>query len=371
MLRLGVTGDVDLAPLFFPLEAGWAATPSGLVTSVGTLAELEARLLAAELDIAPISPLTYAQHQTRLYLLPYPVRAFDLASDALFLISNKRLDKYDKPKVAVAPSSATGQAILSLIERNFYSFEAQYQRVPSEVSALTALQNGADICILSGETGMRAVGPAKGKGYFVEDLSKAWWLSFELSLPLVMFGVRREWTEQEPEAIALTRATIQMFRSAVQHAKEQMPTLTEQAEKRTNLPAPVLTDHYAAQRYELNQNHLRGLLEFYRRATALRLISPVDDLEFFPPLGVTAPGPASPPRRIAPERPSLRRASENGGDEGDENESDDHASPEPPTTPRSRPSSPAAQRRATAQGLRVIKGGKDPEPDALEEEVPD
>ncbi|MEI6042792.1 MAG: MqnA/MqnD/SBP family protein [Chloroflexota bacterium] len=326
MVRLGVTTDLDLAPLFFPLEAGWVATPPGLVTSNGTLNELEARLLAGELDIAPISPLTYAQNQAELYLMPYPVRASDLASDALFLISNKRMDKYEKPKVAVPPGSAIGEVILKLIGRNFYSIEAQFQNVANDIAALDALRSESDICILGGETGIRAVGPAKGKGYFVEDLSKAWWLLYELPLPLLLLGVRREWTEQEPEATQVTRATIQMFRSALQSSKEQMATLTAQVEKRTGLLAQALSDHYAAQRHEINSNHLRGLLEFYRRASGANLIPPVADLSFFPLLGTTPSGPATPPRRTITEAPTNSRT---------------------------------RREQAEAQGLKVIKGGKE------------
>jgi predicted solute-binding protein len=354
MLRLGVTNDVDLAPLFFPIEAGWAATPTGMVTVDGTLPELETQLLAGKLDMAPIGPLTYARNTDKLVLLPHPVRAFDLASDALFLISNKRLDKYEKPKVAVAPTGATGEAILSLIGRNFYSFEPQFQSVPNEVNALNALKNGADLCILSGETGMRAVGPAKGKGYFVEDLSKAWWLYYELSLPLILIGIRREWTTQEPTAMELSRATMQMFRTATLKAKEQMPTLSGIAEKRTGLPAEALETHFAAQRYELNINHLRGLLEFYRRAALANLIPPVADLDFYPLPVAAVPAPPAPPRRTVQERPlGLVR---------------DKAEGETPT--RSRSSGRNRRAQAEAQGLRVIKGGKD-KPGAVEEETDD
>ncbi len=351
MLRLGLTNDVDLAPLFFPLEAGWAATPPGLETKNGTLAELETMLLAGELDIAPIGPSTYANHQKSLFLLPYPVRAFDLAADALFLISNKRLDKYEKPKVAVAPTATTGEVILSVISRNFYSFEPQFIRVSSEISALTALTGEADICVLSGEIGMRSVGPAKGKGYFVEDLTKAWWLYTEMSLPLVLFAVRRAWTEQEANAIQMSRAVMQMFRGGLQQAKDQMPTLTERAEKRTGLPAEALTGHYAAQRYELNQNHLRGLLEFYRRAGQARITPFVEDLEFYPPLVTPAPAPPAPPRRSISE--------------------DDLAKIKNGEKPNSRPRPNSASNRAAAQGLRVIKGGKDPATEGEDEDKED
>ncbi len=356
MLRLGVTNDVDLAPLFFPIEAGWAATPPDLTTSDGnSLSELEQRLLAGQLDIAPIGPLTYAQHQKELFLLPYPVRTYDIAADALFMISKKRMDKYETPKIAVAPSSATGEAVVKIIGRHFYHIEPTMQNVTSEVAALDALKGSADICIVSGETGMRAVGPAKGKGYFVEDLTKAWWLFYELPLPLVLFAVRRAWTEEDAIAPLLTRATMQMFRSALQTAKDQMPTLTERAEKRTGLPAPALTDHYAAQRYEFKETHLRGLLEFYRRATLAQLIPAVDDLAFFPPLGPTSPGPSAPPRRTITEQPR-------DGESSDRTDNERSGSRPRPTDSRAR------RERAAAQGLRVIKGGKDPKPDSTEGE---
>lgn len=357
MLRLGVTGDIDLAPLFFPVEAGWVATPAGMTTSNGTPAELETRLLAGELDISPVTPLTYARNQDRLLLLPYPVRAFDLAADSVFLISNKRLDKYDKPKVAVAPGSGVGEAILKLIARSFYSFEPQFVTVPSDVAALDALRANADMCIVSGETGMRAVGPAKGKGYYIEDLSKAWWVLYELTLPLVLFGIRKEWVTQEQDATNLARATIQMFRGAVQKAKEQMETLADRMEKRTGLPAEALASHYADQRYELNAMHLRGLLEFYRRAAGVGFIPPVADLNFFPLLNATPPAPPPPPRRTITER-QLEAISE-GKSEGRSSSRTRSNSPGS--------SSKAKRERAAAQGLRVIKGGKDGEPDNLDE----
>jgi hypothetical protein len=188
---------------------------------------------------------------------------------------------------------------------------------------------------------MCAVGPAKEKGYFVEDLSKAWWLLYELPLPLVLFGIRREWTEQEPVAAQATRAVIQMFRSAAQSAKEQMSTLTAHIEKRTGLLEQALNDHYAAQRYEINSHHLRGLLEFYRRSASAGLAPAVADLNFFPLLGATPSGPASPPRRTITE------------------------------VSNSRSSSHTRREQAEAQGLRVIKGGKEEGEDSEDEEEED
>ncbi len=341
MLRLGVTNDIDLAPLFFPVEAGWAATPTGLVTKNGTPAELEARLLNGELDIAPINPLTYAKNQAKLLLLPYPIRAFDLSSDAIFLVSNKRLDKYEKPKVAVSPGSGLGEAILRIIGPSFYSIEPHFLLVPGEVAALDALRGAADICILSGETGMRAVGPAKAKGYYVEDLTKAWWLQFELPIPLILFGVRIGWTEQEPGAVVLARATMQMFRTTLKNARDQMPILVEKAEKRTGLPAQVLTNHFSQQRYEFNQNHLRGLLDFYRRLALIQAAPVVADLKFFPILDPTPPGHNSPLHPVTQDQRPKEALEDR---------------PRPPAQGDYK----GGREKAEAQGFRVIKGGKDP-----------
>ena len=63
MLRLGRISYVNMAPVFFRLEAEVEE-----ITGVPT--ELNRRLLAGELDVAPIPSIEYARNADKLRLLP-------------------------------------------------------------------------------------------------------------------------------------------------------------------------------------------------------------------------------------------------------------------------------------------------------------
>lgn len=369
-LRLGLTADVDFAPLFFPLEAGWAGLPNGVTTRTDDPARLEKALLDGQLDIAPVNPVLFATHSSTLSLLPYPVKATDIASDSIFFISTKRPDQHDTASVAVSPNSQTGETLLKILAAKYYGLAPKPFPVASEAAALEALQGMADTCIISGEAAMRAAGWAKARGYFVEDLTKAWWIMTGLPLPTYLLAVRKEWARTDPEATNLARALMLSFRRAIQSGQEQRSTLLDRAANKTGLPAPALDDHYRLQRYELNEGHLRGLLEFYRRAAAQNLLPLVEDLDFFPSLTPLAAAPAPPPRRSQPEaprpaperqpspqRPALERMPKPAAAESEPAGAGAKTEPEQPHRSGSRRA--AVRAEAKAKGLRVIRGGKD------------
>jgi chorismate dehydratase len=63
VIRLGRISYVNMAPVFYRLDAE-VEEHSGVPT------ELNRRLLAGELDVAPISSIEYARNAERLRLLP-------------------------------------------------------------------------------------------------------------------------------------------------------------------------------------------------------------------------------------------------------------------------------------------------------------
>jgi chorismate dehydratase len=63
MIRLGRISYVNMAPVFHRLEVDVDEVP-------GVPTELNERLLAGEIDIAPISSIEYARNADRLRILP-------------------------------------------------------------------------------------------------------------------------------------------------------------------------------------------------------------------------------------------------------------------------------------------------------------
>jgi chorismate dehydratase len=63
MIRLGRISYVNMAPVFFELEAE-VEEVSGVPT------DLNERLIGGEIDLAPISSIAYGRHAGRLRILP-------------------------------------------------------------------------------------------------------------------------------------------------------------------------------------------------------------------------------------------------------------------------------------------------------------
>ena len=86
MIRLGRISYVNMAPVFYRLDAE--------VDEVqGVPTDLNARLLAGELDLAPISSIEYARNADRLRLLPRLCVSSEGAVDSIQLVARKPLEQ--------------------------------------------------------------------------------------------------------------------------------------------------------------------------------------------------------------------------------------------------------------------------------------
>ena len=106
MIRLGRISYVNMAPVFYRLEAE-------VEEIQGVPTELNCRLLAGELDVAPISSIEYARHADRLRLLPRLCVSSEGAVDSIQLVSRKPLEHVRT--VAVTPESATSVVLTKVL----------------------------------------------------------------------------------------------------------------------------------------------------------------------------------------------------------------------------------------------------------------
>ena len=106
MIRLGRISYVNMAPVFHRLEAEVEEVQ-------GVPTELNGRLLAGELDLAPISSIEYARNADRLRLLPRLCVSSEGAVDSIQLVSRKPLEQVRT--VAVTPESATSVVLTKVL----------------------------------------------------------------------------------------------------------------------------------------------------------------------------------------------------------------------------------------------------------------
>ncbi|HKN64611.1 MAG TPA: menaquinone biosynthesis protein, partial [Gaiellaceae bacterium] len=106
MVRLGRIAYVNMAPVFYRVDAEVEEVQ-------GVPTDLNRRLLAGEIDTAPISSIEYARHADSLRLLPRLCVASEGAVDSIQLVSRVPLERVGT--VAVTPESATSVALTKVL----------------------------------------------------------------------------------------------------------------------------------------------------------------------------------------------------------------------------------------------------------------
>src|SRR5438874_12840120 len=95
-----------MAPVFHRLEAD-------VEEVAGVPTELNAKLLAGELDLAPISSIEYARNADRLRILPRLCVSSEGAVDSIQLVSRVPLEQVRR--IAVTPESATSVVLTKVL----------------------------------------------------------------------------------------------------------------------------------------------------------------------------------------------------------------------------------------------------------------
>src|SRR5438128_4249536 len=106
MIRLGRISYVNMAPVFYRLEAE-------VEEIQGVPTDLNRRLIAGELDLAPISSIEYARNADRLRILPRLCVSSEGAVDSIQLVSRSPLEQVRR--IAVTPESATSIVLTKVL----------------------------------------------------------------------------------------------------------------------------------------------------------------------------------------------------------------------------------------------------------------
>ena len=244
MIRLGRISYVNMAPVFYRLE-----TDVQEVQGVPT--ELNRRLLAGELDVAPISSIEYARNADRLRLLPRLCVGSEGAVDSIQLVSRKPLEQVRT--VAVTPESATSVVLTRVLL-------PEARHVP--------LGEEADAKLLIGDAALKSAfeDPTPHLGRL--------WLE-RTGLPMV-FAV---WACPEPLPAGLAELEDALVAS-VRLARAEPERLAHEASDRYGYPAGFLARYFEKLRYRFGPRERAGLMTFLELAHEAGELQDVPELRF-------------------------------------------------------------------------------------------
>jgi chorismate dehydratase len=246
VIRLGRIGYVNMAPVFYRLDAD-VRELSGVPT------ELNRRLLAGELDLAPISSIEYARHAERLRILPRLCVGSEGAVDSIQLVS--RLPLEHVRTVAVTPESATSVVLTKVL-------------LPE--AAQVPLGADADAKLLIGDAALKSAFEDPTPHH---DLGRLW--RERTGLPMV-FAV---WAAPEPVADGLAELEDALVAS-VRRARAEPERLAHEASERYGYPAGFLARYFEKLRYRFGPRERAGLLTFLELARDAGELDAVPELRF-------------------------------------------------------------------------------------------
>jgi chorismate dehydratase len=245
-VRLGRISYVNMAPVFYRLDADVQEVQ-------GVPTELNGRLLAGELDVAPISSIEYGRNAERLRLLPRLCVGSEGAVDSIQLVSQKPLEQVRS--VAVTPESATSVVLTKVLL-------PEADHVP--------LGEDADARLLIGDAALKSAFEDPTPHY---DLGRLW--LERTGLPMV-FAV---WACPDPAPAGLAELEEALV-SSVRLARAEPQQLAYEASERYGYPPGFLARYFEKLRYRFGPRERAGLMTFLELARDAGELDEVPELRF-------------------------------------------------------------------------------------------
>jgi len=248
MIRLGRIGYVNMAPIFYRLDAE-------VEEVVGVPTALNQWLVGGQLDVAPISSIEYARHADRLRLLPRLCVSSEGAVESIQLISKTPPERVRT--IAVTPESATSVVLTKVLFPDA-------EHVPLEAEA------DAEAKLLIGDAALRSAFEDPTPHY---DLGRLW--LERTGLPMV-FAV---WAAPEPVHPELTELEDALVAS-VRAARAEPEQLAYESSARYGYPAGFLARYFEKLRYRFGPRERAGLYTFLELARDVGELGEVPELRF-------------------------------------------------------------------------------------------
>jgi chorismate dehydratase len=254
MIRLGRISYVNMAPIFFGLDAD-------VDEIAGVPTELNERLLTGEIDLAPISSIEYGRHAERLRILPRLCVSSEGAVDSIQLVSRTPLEHVSS--VAVTPESATSAVLVRVLLPDA-------EQVP--------LGEAADATLLIGDAALESMFHDPTPHY---DLGRLWLERTGLPMVYAVFACR----EPVPDGIADLEPA---FLAALRRNRAEPERLAREASARYGYPPGFLARYFEKLRYRFGPRERAGLLSFLELAVEAGELDAVPELRFLATEAVSA-----------------------------------------------------------------------------------
>jgi len=267
-LRVGVIDYINVMPITVHLgEVARGLLPRTVELVSGEPSRLNALLAEGAIDVAPVSSIEYARHQSSYVLLPDLSIASRGNVNSVLLFSRVPLAELDGRVIGICSATATSVVLLQVLMEDFLSAAPSLRRG----ATVEAFEAGAyPALLLIGDEALRFRARAAGVGVY--DLGGMWMDATGLPMVFAVWTARRD---ADAEALAALSAGLRGVRDRGLTAEG-----FREAAARTGLSDDELAAYYKDLHYDLEPDAVAGLETFYEHAARKGLCDPCPHVEF-------------------------------------------------------------------------------------------
>lgn len=275
-VRLGSIAYANSLPVDLGLLKGAVALEGQTEIVSDVPSGLNARVLAGQLDVTPVSALHYAQNFMRLVLLPDLSVSSESGVQSVLLFSKKPIREIGNAVIRLTDQGRTTPALLRILLETRYGFKPLYAAGPS-TSDLSLVYDQA--VLLIGDDALRAADSPEAANWHVTDLALEWQEWTGCPFVFAVWTVRKEFMEKHPQdAQRVMNALLKSRRWATEHEQE----LIEEAQTRSGFTADRLRRYYKELRFDLDANLIKGMMRYFDEAVKLGILYKSPTLEWLP-----------------------------------------------------------------------------------------
>jgi chorismate dehydratase len=256
--RVGHIQFLNCLPLY------WGLVHSGALLDVDlhrdTPDRLSDRLVAGDLDIAPMSLVEYLKHADDLTLLPDLAVGSDGPVMSCVLVSQLPLTELEGELVTLGSTSRTTVELARMMLEERIGVRPSYVTCPPDLPAMMLESKAA---VLIGDAALRAtLHDGARLGLDVHDMGAAWRDWTGLPMVFAVWAARRPFARDNP---GLVKEVHDAFVQSRELSLARVDEVAASAARWEDFEASALVRYFQTLDFSLGERQLTGLAEFARR----------------------------------------------------------------------------------------------------------
>ena len=272
-LRVGEINYSNCIPVFYTLKKRRHCADYAFIQGMPT--ELNQLISDGKIDISPSSSIEYAINPEKYLILPELSISSIKSVESILLFSQFRIEELNNKTIGLTKASATSAVLLKLLLKRLYGYTNTF--IDTEESLEEGLKK-YPAYLLIGDEALKA--NIDNKGLFVYDLGKLWYNLTGKPFVFALWLVRKESVSSQKGLVT------QFYKDLLASKKEAYKNLVNIADDIKayhNIASERLIRYWQTISYDLNKEHIAGLLEFYNYSRMEDIIKKVPELNFFTP----------------------------------------------------------------------------------------